>query len=307
MCAPNDPDFPQQWALPDLNYPAALCRAHPTRIPAITYLDSGVNPVYPIELALVQQFNFANGADGVREFPFDSDTNENTYHGTGTSSTAGATTNDNQFIAGVASVRQPVFITMLRMSDPPGTVITTESLEDGFAWCLDHQLERGGPGPINVSINAPPPNTLNTYSVFQSLAQSLQAQGDLIVNGAGNSGTEDSFPEQYIRRVAGTDESNELASFSTYGPSIFAAAPATDILVLTGPLGDTTTTEVSGTSLATPYWAGSIAFLMASCPKRNAVQADAIIFNTATITSPTGPLDISYHIPNLNNALNYCQ
>ena len=39
----------------------------------------------------------------------------------------------------------------------------------------------------------------------------------------------------------------------------------------------------------------------------NAVQADAIIFNTATVTSPTGPLNLQYHIPNLKNALNYCQ
>src|ERR1700758_5592617 len=33
ICSPNDPDFPQQWALPDMNFPAALCRARPTRIP----------------------------------------------------------------------------------------------------------------------------------------------------------------------------------------------------------------------------------------------------------------------------------
>ena len=105
MCSPNDPDFPQQWALPDMNYPEALCRTRPTRIPAMTYIDSGVNPVYPFELFLIQQLNFANGADGVREYPFDSDINDDEYHGTGTSGTGGATTNDHEFIAGVASVR----------------------------------------------------------------------------------------------------------------------------------------------------------------------------------------------------------
>jgi hypothetical protein len=236
LCSPNDPDFPQQWALPDMNYPEALCHARPTRIPALTYLDTGVNPVYPIELVLIQQLDFANGADGIREFPFDADTV--VYHGSGTSGTAGATTNDHEFIAGVASIGEPVFITMLRICAPPCTTITTTDLVDALSWSIDHQQERGGPGPINVSINMPPPNTFNTFSVFQGLAQSLQAQGDLIVNGAGNTPTEDSSPNNPgIRRVAGTDESNDLASFSTYGPFFYAAAPATNILVFGAPTG----------------------------------------------------------------------
>jgi hypothetical protein len=48
---------------------------------------------------------------------------------------------------------------------------------------------------------------------------------------------------------------------------------------------------------------------MADCHKQrlNAPQADAIIFDTATVTNPTGPLNLQYHIPNLKNALNYCQ
>jgi hypothetical protein len=237
ICSPNDPDFPQQWGLPDMNYPAALCRARPTRIPAMTYIDSGVNPVFPFELALIQQLNFANGADGKREFPFDADTNGNGYHGTSTSGTGGATTNDHEFIAGVASVREPIFITMLRVADPPGTTITSADLVDAFAWCLDHQQERGGPGPINVSINSSPPFTLNTFPPLQALSQSLEAQGDLVVNGAGNTGTEDSSPDSVgIRRVAGTDENNQLASFSTFGP-FNAAAPATNILVFGAPTG----------------------------------------------------------------------
>jgi len=309
-CSPNDPDYPQQWALPDLHFPEALCRARPDRIPAMTYIDSGVNPVYPFELVLVQQFNFADDAGGVREYPFDADTNNNEYHGTGTSGTGAATTNDHEFIAGIASAGTPVFLTMLRVADPPGTTITVADVVDAVTWCIDHQRERGGPGPINMSINSAPPYTINSSSVFQGLAQSLQAQGDLLVNGAGNTGTEDASPEQYIRRVAGIDENNQLASFSVFGP-FYAAAPAVNILVFGAPtngFGLPSLVYVNGTSQAGPYWAGSIAFLMADCPgqKLNAVQADAIIFNTATVTNPTGPLNLQYNIPNLKSALDYC-
>lgn len=232
-CPPNDPDYPQQWALPDLQFPEALCVSGPPfRIPRMTYIDSGVNPVYPIELAFIQQFDFAAGADGIPEHPFDADTVA--YHGTGTSSIGGGTTDDHEFIAGVASAGEPVFITMLRIANPPGTPITTTAVVDALTWCIDHQWERGGPGPINLSINSNPPDTINSSSVFQGLAKSLQGQGDLLVNAAGNSGTEDASPERYIRRVAGTNENNQLASFSVYGP-FYAAAPAVDILVFGAP------------------------------------------------------------------------
>jgi hypothetical protein len=308
-CSPNDPDYPQQWALPDLHFPEALCRIRRDdsrdpwsdggwrgRIPAMTYLDSGVNPVYPVELVFIHQLNFADGAGGVTEYPFDADTADNEFHGTGTSGTAGATTNDHEFIAGVASAGEPVFITMLRLANPPGTTILAADVVDALTWCIDHQRERGGPGPINLSINAAPPNTINSSSVFQGLAQTLRAQGDLVVNGAGNTGTEDSSPEQYIRRVAGTDENDELASFSVFGP-FYAAAPATNILVLPG------LNFVSGTSLSTAYWSGSIAFVMDACREQrlNAPQADKIIFNTATVTNQ------GYHIPNLEKAVASCQ
>jgi hypothetical protein len=317
-CSPNDPDYPRQWALPDLHFPEALCRLlgnDPRNlwsdsgwrgpIPSMTYLDSGVNPVYPAELVLVHQLNFADGAGGITEHPFDADTASNEFHGTGTSGTGGATTNDHQFIAGIASAGEPVFITMLRLADPPGTTILSADVVDALTWCIDHQRERGGPGPINLSINADPPNTINSSPVFQSLAQTLRTQGDLVVNGAGNSGTEDSSAEQYIRRVAGTDENDELASFSTFGP-FYAAAPATNILVFGAPTngsGRPSLVSVNGTSQSTAYWSGSIAFLIAACHEQrlNAPKADEIIFNTATVTNQ------GYHIPNLEKAVASCQ
>ena len=79
--------------------------------------------------------------------------------------------------------------------------------------------------------------------------------------------------------MAGTDENNQLASFSTFGP-FRAAAPGTNILVLPGLV------FVDGTSLSTAYWSGSIAFLIAACHEQmlDAPQADEIIYNTATVT-----------------------
>jgi len=125
----------------------------------------------------------STGAGGVPEAPFDADTNASTFHGTGTSGTGGAATDNHEFIAGVASTGGPVFITMLRLADPPGTTILATDLVDALAWCIDHQHEREGPGPINMSVNAAPPHTINSSAISQNLTQTLRAQGDLVVNG----------------------------------------------------------------------------------------------------------------------------
>jgi Subtilase family len=288
-CFPNDPGAPLQWALADLHFPQARCQAQPRSMPAITFIDSGVSPIRA-ELPFIQQLNFTNGAGGVPEAPFDSG-----VHGTAIAGVAAATTNDRAGIAGVASVREGVSITMLRVSDDGATILTADVF-DALAWAIDHQFERGGPGPVSVSINIPPPFTYNSSPLMQSMARALRRQGDLMVNGAGNTATEDPTPERFIRRVAATDQNQELAGFSTFGP-FRAAAPGVDILTFNGPqaLG-----FFSGTSLSAPYWSGSIAFLMSLCPRLDAPEADAILFAAATVTGE------GYHIPNLDAARDQC-
>jgi subtilisin family serine protease len=174
----------------------------------------------------------------------------------------------------------------------PDLHFPTADVVDALAWCIDHQRERRGPGPINVSINIDPPFTYNSSPFIQALAKALRAQGDLFVQGAGNSGLEDPTPEQFIRRVAATDEHDQLASFSVFGP-FQVAAPGVDILTFGG---NNAVAFLSGTSLSTAYWSGPIAFLMSLCPKLTAPAADAILFNTATVTKQ------GYHIPNLEAA-----
>lgn len=283
---PNDPDSPQQYALGIMNFSSALnlIGNHQRQTPRFTLVDTGVSPVHG-ELVNVHQYNFVNGANGTPETPFDSG-----IHGTAVSGTGAATTDNHTLIAGVGTSNLPVNITSCRISND-GTAINTLDVISAFLWCVDNQRLRGGAGPISVSLASTSPPSYNGSSVVQDIAHELRNQGDLLVLASGNTGTEDPSPELYARRVAGTDENNQLASFSVFGP-FHAAAPAVNIIIIPS------LSFVSGTSLAAPYWAGSICLLQSLNPRLNAVQADSVIYSTATVTNQ------GYHIPDLFRAVN---
>lgn len=293
QCPPDDPEFPGQWALTTQRFPEALCPVFSGEVPQITYprvtlIDTGVYPVQlGDEMNWIQQFNFVLPANGQPESPFDTGT-----HGTGVTGVAAAMTYNATNMAGISSAYWPALITMCRASSN-GSDVDRQWLYNALAWCVDNQEIRGGPGPINLSANASPPNTFNADPIMQTLAQTLYENGDLLVNGAGNSGLEDSSPDQYIRRVAGTDQDNLLWVNSVYG-SFDTAAPAVNILTYLYPW------ELSfrtGTSFAAPHWAGAIAFIISLVPGLPAGWADWIIYDTATVT------DRGDHIPNLEAAV----
>lgn len=289
---PNDPNSPLQYSLSVMNFNTALkvlasTGGHQRTNPHITLIDSGIKP-FPGEMDQIAQYNFVGGANGIPETPFDSG-----QHGTAVSSLAASTTNNKTLLAGVGTNRLPVAVTMCRISND-GSTISTFDVLDALTWCIDNQVLRGGPGAVSVSLNSTAPPTYNGSSVIQNLALELRQQGDLMVNGSGNTGTEDPSPEQYLRRVGATDQNNLQASFSTFGPFL-AYAPGVSIASL-----DALTNGiffVSGTSLSTPNWAGSVAFLQSLNPRLTAPQADSIIFDTATITSQ------GFHLPNIARAV----
>ncbi|MBS2004576.1 MAG: S8 family serine peptidase, partial [Cyanobacteria bacterium SZAS LIN-5] len=283
---PNDPDSPQQYALGIMSFSSALnlIGNHQRQTPRFTIVDTGVSLVHG-ELVNVHQYNFVNGANGTPEPPFDSG-----IHGTAVCGTGAATTGNRTLIAGVGTSNLPVNVTSCRISND-GSAINTLDVINAFLWCIDNQRLRGGAGPINVSLASTTPPSYNGSSVVQDIAHALRDQGDLLVLGSGNTGTEDPSPELYARRVAATDENNQLAPFSVFGP-FHAAAPGVNIIIIPS------LAYASGTSLSTPYWAGSITLLQSLNPRLNAVQADTILYNTATITSA------GYHIPNIFKAVN---
>ena len=110
----------------------------------------------------------------------------------------------------------------------------------------------------------------------KALEDAIRAAGDagiLFVAAAGNNGTDNDkrphFPSNYdlpnVISVAATDRTDQLTSFSNFGPkTVHIAAPGRDIVSTW--LNDEYR-EASGTSMATPQVSGVAALIIAANPK----------------------------------------
>src|SRR2546425_1765904 len=126
----------------------------------------------------------------------------------------------------------------------------------GVIWAADH-----GADVIVMAFSNP--------GFSQNLQDALDyawSKNVVLVAATGNDAlSTPTFPagDRGVMGVAGTDPNDALVPFSSYGPSVFIAAPATEILT-TG-IGDAYTV-ISGTSASAAIVAGAAAFMKAVDP-----------------------------------------
>ena len=304
-CTPdiNDPKLHVEWQLDAMNFGEMVCLldAHGVKQierPRMTLIDSGIVLIKK-ELAKgqIREFNFTGGANGVEETTFSDESS--IHHGTAVACVGACTTNNRKSLASAASFNKSVLITMCRTSE--NDAIDTIDVIDAMNWCVDHQDLRGGRGVINLSINSTAPPTYNGSSVVQAIAKAAAKQGDLFVNGAGNTNYHDeSAVTKNFRVVAGLEDTllrwDEGPGIGSNYGAFKAAAPAVSVPLLNGT--GKTVLYGTGTSFAAPCWASCISLLMSLDPGLSAPQADKIVFQTATVTTE------EYHLPDLRAAVN---
>lgn len=233
--------------------------------------------------------------DDIRGWDF-SDNDNNPYpagtdsHGTHTSGTVAAVTNNGIGIAGVA---RSVKLMPIRIYGGATQWMTALASGIDYAW-------QNGAKVISVSYN------IDGYT--QALLEAIQRAGaaDVIyVNSAGNNGQQNP-PRGAIRDlannsvfVAATDRNDNLASFSNYGAKIDVAAPGVAVMstVLTNSYA-----MYDGTSMACPHMAGACAVIRSHFPSLTARQTlDRLIGTAEMKASLTGKVNGGRI--NLNNAL----
>ncbi|MGD0922497.1 MAG: S8 family serine peptidase [Terriglobia bacterium] len=306
---PTDPGFPQQWGwkntLPNTNPFAdvgatfAWDKARGRFSIVVADIDTGVDYTHP-DLALNIWTNpgeagvkCANGIDDDRDgfvddcrgwnfYAYSNDPMDDNGHGTHTSGTIGALT-DNAL--GVAGANWDVQIMPLKFMDATGTGSTAGAIE-----ALDYAVAHGA----TISNNS-----WGTTGFDPGLLDAIkraEAAGHLFITAAGNSNTNNDIspfypcdftksdpiynpnPPTNIICVAATDQYGNRAGFSNYGSTtVHLGAPGVDILSTYRNQGYAI---LSGTSQATPHVTGGAALLKGCNPNLSSVTIKDILLRT---------------------------
>jgi|RhiMethySRZTD1v2_1073278.scaffolds.fasta_scaffold01501_3 serine protease len=280
LASPNDTYYGSLWGLQQINAPgawAAFGAGSDTVV--VADIDTGVDYTHP-DLAPNMWRNPGevpgNGVDddgngyvddvyGIDAANNDSDPADDHWHGTHTSGTFGAVS-DNAY--GVTGVTSKVRILACKFLTAAGSGTDADAIE-----CFNYVVAMKQRG-VNIRV------TSNSWGEQRGtyfplpLQNAIDAAGNAgIVNvfAAGNDGVNidvtpfdpASFTSSSIVSVAASDNGDGRASWSNYGAtSVDLAAPGVDILS-TYPGGFA---WASGTSMATPHVAGVAALLLAHRP-----------------------------------------
>ncbi len=291
--SPNDPYFPEQWALARINMPAAWDATLGDPALIIALIDSGIDlqhedlagmSIWSNDLevnGLAGEDDDANGYvdDFVGWDWVDHDNQiEDPYgHGTHVGGILAANTDNG---IGVASVGRRLTILPLRVLDERGSGFISY-LVDALAYA-----RRKGVQIVNLSLVL----RLDSLAVADSIHAFAQT-GGLVVAATGNYGNQVYWPAAYTETlaVASTTMDDSRSPFSNRGPETDLAAPGSLIL--------STYKENSyylndGTSMAAPHVSALAALVWSLRPDwdwqqvKDHLKATAVDVNAATLPGP---------------------
>jgi len=270
LSEPNDPDFDQQWYLPDIKAPDAWDKSLGKGV-IVGLVDSGVDLdhedladnicINEGEIPGDGIDNDSNGhIDDVNGWDFgddDDDPTDEVGHGTMVSGVIAAIQNNELGISGIAPESK---IIPLKVS-ASGTPIAS-AVAEAIIYASDH-----GAKIINLSLQLG-----EDPQVVADAVDYAATKGVLLVAAAGqNEGTVIGFPAKLeeVIAVSATDDTNELWFKSNYGPEIDLTAPGEDIYTTKLAGGYIT---ASGTSFSSPIVSAVAALLAAKYPDLNRDQ-----------------------------------
>jgi subtilisin family serine protease len=298
---PNDPLFNGQWALTKISASNAWDFTTGSTNVVVAVIDTGVNHNHedlganmwrnPGEIPGNGIDDDGNGyVDDIFGIdvvtpdsdPLDGATSTGFYHGTACAGVIGAVGNNNK---GITGLNWTIRIMALRFLSS-----TDQYTSAGIIECYDYvvRMKRNG-----INIRA----TSNSYGTTAPLGQAIYDALDALGNAdivnvfiAGNNSQNNdvtpfnpaNFPSPSFISVAATDQADNLASFSSFGPTnVDLAAPGVDIVTTSGQSTNAYygAPGRSGTSYACPLVAGAVALLASARPAATAAELKAAILN----------------------------
>lgn len=254
----NDPRLSQQWDLAKIGAGDAWALTIGSAAVKVAVLDTGYTPTHEDVGSVVLTQDFTGKGNVI----------DGNGHGTHTSGTVAAATNNGK---GVAAIGWGTSLMIGKVLDDTGSGAYSW-IVSGITWAADN-----GANIISMSLGG----TQGSTTLKNALAYAA-GKGVLIIAAAGNSNTtRASYPAYYDTcvAVAATDQNDAKASFSNYGSWVDCAAPGVSITSLWNNGGYAV---ASGTSMATPLVAGLAALVKAKYPTWTADQIRTRIISTGT-------------------------
>jgi serine protease len=284
---PNDPNFGNLYGLnntgqtggtpdDDIDAPEAWDVSTGSGNMVVAVIDTGINYNHP-DLAANMWHNpgeiagdgIDNDGDGIVDDVYgadfannDGDPMDDNGHGTHVSGTIGAV-GDNG--VGVAGINWHVQLMAVKFLASNGSGSISNAVK-----CLNYAVAHGA----KVSNNSWGGGGFS--SAMSSAIDAARAAGDIFVAAAGNGGSDgigdnndsvanypSNYPQDNVLAVAATDQNDNLASFSNFGPTtVDLAAPGVNIYSTYG----SSYATLSGTSMATPHVTGAVALVWDAHP-----------------------------------------
>ncbi|MBU2462382.1 S8 family serine peptidase [bacterium] len=262
ICATtNDPGSSSQWGLSKIEAPLAWDIGTGTDSIIIAIVDTGVNYNHEdLKGKVIGSWSFVSS---------EPDPMDKNGHGTHVAGIAGASTNNDKGIAGVAWNCKILAI--------KGLDSTGSGFDDKLAIAIRYAADNGA-RVINMSFG-----DSNYSRTLQDACDSAFGKGCLLVAAAGNYGTNVRFyPAAYdsVLAVGATDSNDRRATFSNYGDWVDVAAPGQGIYSTKINNYD----YMSGTSQGAPFVSGLAGLVFSLYPYwTNRYAAETIKASAETI------------------------
>lgn len=283
LLTPADPDYPKQWGYPKVRGPEAWDITVGSSGVVVAVVDTGVDYTHP-ELA-GRMWTDGAGNYGRDFVDGDYDPKDLCGHGTHVAGTVAAEMNNG---AGGVGLAPGVKIMAVRVLDSSGSGYVSW-VANGIKWAADH-----GANVINLSLGSWLP-----FLTIEGAVNYAYERGCVVVAAAGNDGWGlVSYPAAYESAVAvsATDQNDQKADFSNYGPEIEVAAPGVYIystmptypVYLNYRYGYSMNYDyLSGTSMATPHVSGAVGLLLSRYPTlANSEVRNALAQRSVDLGSP---------------------
>jgi subtilisin family serine protease len=299
---PDDPRYGEQWHLERIGMPAVWSVITSTMATPIAILDTGARTDHP-DLAGnlwtnagevpnngqdddgngyiddIHGMRFFHTYSGGQAYPqVNPDVNDDNGHGTHVAGIAGAVGNNT---TGVSGVSWKARLMIVRVLDESALGWESDIIQ-GLEYAVDN-----GARVINMSLGQADPSPALSEAIDYA-----EAHGVVVIAASGNQGGALLYPAAYpsVLAVGASDQSDQRASFSAYGPQLDLLAPGVSLLS-TWP-GVPYFTK-SGTSMAAPQVTATAALLRSLRPNLSPAQIRFCIAVSAADLGPPGRDDLT--------------